>query len=857
MAEGDSTGQAYSGSKIPDSEYVVRLDEIDASRDLLVGGKATGLGFLIKSGLPVPPGFAITGKAFSRFLEFNKIKGKISDIMANADINNGDSLRDASSDITNIIMKSRVPDFVRTDIWNAYEELSVGKEIRGLTGAAMDMIRAGRGQVFVAVRSSIADKALASSGMTGQTASVLGVQGKDQLYEAIKKCYAGLFTPAMISKIKQGDRQPVLPPLAIVIQKMVDATKSGVIFTSNPFRVEGSQDDQLMIEATWGYGDSLISGLVIPDEYLIDKNTGSVLGKKAGKKKWVRRLNAMSGNIVAENTDRSSMTAEVLDDNELKSLYKLGMQIEEISGSPQDIEWASEKGRLFLLQARPATSIGAANIRIEGNEADSNNRGKAILSGIGASPGTASGNVRIISSIDAGPGFADSVKPGDIIVTKMTTHAMAPMLRNASAVVTNEGGKVCHAAVLCRDLNIPCIVGTDMATNVLSEGQKVVVDATSGRLFEYSEPAPPPEPPQQPQPELQYKPALPDTAQTAQVNSLHNEQENKGDPEYNVSERPDPAPELPTMTAHSEKITATSIKASITFPNSIGNGKDNGNGIDIAGSSDGAGLIRAEHMLTESGKHPVYLAKNSPGELANAILTGLGRIARAFYPKPVWYRCLDARTDEFRELQGAGEIDEQREANPMLGWHGARRSVGEPEVFKCELRAIQRLSEDGLGNIAIMLPFVSKADEVRKAKAIMNEMGMDAKKARLGIMIETPAAALSIDELCKEGIAFASIGSSSLTQLTLGIDRENPKVSGMYDDIEPAVLDLIRYVIKVCRKHKVETSICGPAASDPRMAEKLVKLGINSISAEPDSIDEIRRTAAKIERQMLLEKMRQ
>lgn len=306
------------------------------------------------------------------------------------------------------------------------------------------------------------------------------------------------------------------------------------------------------------------------------------------------------------------------------------------------------------------------------------------------------------------------------------------------------------------------------------------------------------------------------------------------------------------MTAHSEKITATGIKASITFTV----GMENGNGKDLAGKADGAGLVRAEHMLTESGKHPVYAARNSPEELTDSITGGLGKIAKAFYPKPVWYRCLDARTDEFRELQGATDIDEQREDNPILGWHGARRSIGEPDVFKCELRAIKQLADSGLNNIAIMLPFVSKVEEVRKAKAIMNEIGMDAQKSRLGIMVETPAAALSIDDICKEGIAFASIGSGSLAQLTLGIDRENPRVAGMYDDADPAVIDLIKYVIKVCKRHGVETSICGPAASDPKMAELLVKLGIDSISAEPDSIDEIRRTAARTERGLLLDRIR-
>jgi pyruvate,water dikinase len=611
MGEGDSRGRES-------LRYVFQLDELDRSKGAEVGSKAAGLGDMMKVGLPVPLGFAITGKAFIRFLDFNKIKSKVMDILSNVNIDDSASLRSASDDITNLIMKSRLPDFVRSEIWDAYEELSVGKEIRNLGGAALDMIKAGRGQVFVAVRSSVVDKQLASADFTGQFFSTLSVQGKDQLQEAIKKCYASLFSTIMIPKMKSKlNDSKQIPSLAIVVQKMVDADKSGFLFTSNPFRNSQhggaeNQNDQVMVEATWGYGDALVSGLVIPDEYLIDKNSGQALGKKIGKKKWIRRMNPISGLVVTENTDRSKVAAEILNEHELAALFKLGNQVEAHWNTPQDIEWASSKGRLFIVQSRPIVKM----IMKPDAGHDQEHTGQALLSGIGASPGSAIADVKVISSQDE-VSHVDNNIEGNILVTKMTSPSMVPLLRRAAAVITNDGGKVCHAAVVSRELGIPCIVGTDMATTVLNDGQKISVNANNGKVFDYVEP-------------------VTDDNQTIEANPTATSEQASTQASSNTEEGAGAAdstqPSLPSMTSGSDKITATEIKVNLSFPHSIENSND------IVSRVDGAGLVRAEHMLTESGRHPEYVARTNPNELVDSVARGLGKVAKAFYPKPVWYR---------------------------------------------------------------------------------------------------------------------------------------------------------------------------------------------------------------------------
>jgi pyruvate,water dikinase len=287
-----------------------------------------------------------------------------------------------------------------------------------------------------------------------------------------------------------------------------------------------------------------------------------------------------------------------------------------------------------------------------------------------------------------------------------------------------------------------------------------------------------------------------------------------------------------------EKITATGIKAMVSNPGEPGD----------SSLVDGVGMVRAEHMIADSGKHPFYLIRNHPEEMISLLITGLGRIARSYYPKPVWYRSVDVRSDEFRELEG-GDHD-GTENNPIMGWHGIRRSLDQPEFLRVEIEVIRKLRSEGLDNIVLGIPFITGVEQLRKVRE------MAGPGIRVGIMIETPAAGLEIENFCREGIEFAAIGLNDLTQLTLGVDRDNSRISRLYSEANPAVISLLKHILRTCRKHRVETSVYGDFVSDQSVTEALVRLGVGSIMAEPGSVEEIRSVISRTERKLILDSMR-
>ncbi|MFH1445774.1 MAG: phosphoenolpyruvate synthase [Nanoarchaeota archaeon] len=763
-----------------ENSYAIRLEEVDRSNKK-VGNKAANLGELIKAGLPVPKGFALTTDAYEVFIRANKIEDKISSALNNLDVNDAERLDSVSNEIRELILNGDVPDFIRNYIKEDYEDLSIGRDVKKLGGIALDLVKTGRGNDFVAVRSSAIAEDMSEASFAGQMTSVLNVSGMDNLLLAVKRCWASLFTSrAMFYRKNKGFDK--LPSMGVVVQKMVNADKAGVIFTADP---TNNDDSKIIIESAWGLGEVVASGLITPDEYVVDKESGRIVKKRVGKKSFLRTRDGMSGKTVQFNVPKEDVMRESLNDNEIKKIWEMANNIEsQCSGQPQDIEWCIEKNRLFFVQTRPITTLrmeAKQEKELKGDE-------KLLIEGIGASPGVVEGRVKIVANI----GDISKVEDGDVLVTAMTSPAMVSAMKKTAAIITDEGGRTCHAAIVSRELGIPCIVGTEKATSVLKDGDLITVDAANGRVYE-------------------------STVAPANDETL-----------FEVSEE-----------MLSSNITATKIKANLAYSHAAEN---------VAKQSDGVGLLRVEHMLTESGRHPAYMARTNPEELIELIVNEVGKIARAYHPKPVWYRSLDARTDEFKELQGGEE--EPNESNPMLGWHGIRRSIDQPEVFRCEIEALRRLREQGFDNISIILPFVSNVEEIRQAKRFLTF------PIKLGVMIETPASVVQLDNFCKEGIDFVSIGSNDLTQLTLGVDRNNTKIAHLYSEMHPAIATLINHAIKVCKKNKIEISVCGEVASDPQMAERLIEMGVDSLSVEMDAIDEIRRVVARAERKMLLDKVR-
>jgi len=773
--------------------YVVFFDEIGQAAGK-VGGKAANLGKMVDMGMPVPPGFVVTTDAYDSFIRENGLEPKIAAALAGLSEEDTKSIRRISSEIQNLILNSKIPDDVEREIKEAYQELSVGREIKRMGGVALDLVKVGR-EAWVAVRSSATAEDMANASFAGQMRTILNVRGPSLLL-SVKKCWASLYTGrAMFYRMHHGIGTV---SMGVAVQKMLDADRSGVMFTVDP---TNNDHAHMLIEGSFGLGESVVSGQVTPDLYTYDKEARRVEEVKIGKKLWMEKVDKVSGETVRMRIPDDKINARVLTDTQITKLAELGKKLEEYFRKPQDVEWSEERGRLFILQTRPITTLDTtqqgSDIRVEG---------EVITSGSRACPGVARGRVKIVSSIDD----LEKVVQGDILVTRMTNPDMVPYMKRAGAIVTEEGGATSHAAIVSRELSIPCIVGTGDAMSKLADGAEVIVDATNGKV--YSPSSAPAAFVMQPQALTAMTMPSPETMMMDQT-------------AYNV----------PAMSS----ITATRIKVNVGFAETA---------TRLSVGTDGVGLIRAEHMLTESGKHPVFLAKENPEELTGLIERNLETIARAFHPRPVWYRTLDARTDEFRRLQG-GE-SEPMEANPMLGWHGIRRSVEQPDVFRCELEAIRRLRERGLNNIGIMLPFICRVEELRKAKSMVMF------PVPVGIMVETPAAAMQMDAFCREGIAFASFGTNDLTQLALGVDRNSNHLAYVYDESNPGVLALMREATRACKKAGVEVSVCGEAASNPEMAARFVEMGVDSLSVEGDAVETVRSTVARVERKLLLDKAR-
>ncbi|RLG57978.1 MAG: phosphoenolpyruvate synthase [Candidatus Hydrothermarchaeota archaeon] len=734
----------------------------------LAGGKGANLGELVRAGLPVPEGFVVTSKAYKRFLKDSGLWDKISKILENTDVDKTRELQEASKKIRELIINTPMPEDLKVGIREYYQRLADGEE-------------------FVAIRSSATAEDLPGASFAGQQETYLNIKGAESVVEHVQKCWSSLFTPrAIFYREKKGFKHEKVA-IAVVVQRMINADKAGVMFTIHPATGE---KDKIVIEAAWGLGEGVVSGSVTPDHYVVDKNTGEIVNKEIALKEIMFVRDKKTGKTVKKEVPESKKNKRVLNEKEIKELANFGKIIEDHYEFPQDIEWAIEGKDIYILQSRPITVLYKEEKEVEKEEGER----EILVKGLGASPGIGSGKVKIISSAEE----LDKIKEGDVLVTVMTNPDMVPAMKRASAIVTDEGGMTCHAAIVSRELGIPCIVGTQNATKVLKDNMEVTVDGTRGIVYK----------------------GLTKVEKKEEVVVA-------------------PAPKI---------VTATEIKANISIPEIAPR---------VAHMADGVGLLRVEHMILGVGKHPIkFIRDGEEEELINRIAEGVRKVAQAFYPKPVWYRTLDAPTDEFRALEG-GE-DEPIEHNPMLGWRGIRRGLDQPELLKAEFKAIKKLVEEGFRNIGVMLPLVQHPEEVRKAKEIAKEVGLiPHKDVKFGIMIETPAAALIVEDFIKEGIDFVSFGTNDLTQYTLALDRNNERVAKLYTEKHKAVQKLIKEVILTCRKYGVETSICGQAGSDPEIAEKLVEYGITSISANPDAVEVVREMVARTELRLLLDRARE
>jgi pyruvate,water dikinase len=765
------------------AKYVVELTQVGLSDRAAVGGKNASIGELLRLEVKAPRGFAVTTQAYSLFLESNSLRPKLSAILSQLNPSDADGVQEASSKIRELIESARYPFEVEDEIRRAYRKLA-----QAVGTAAPE----------VAVRSSATSEDSAGASFAGQQDTYLFVSGEDEVLKFIKKCYSSVFSPrAIVYRQEKGfDHMSIM--LSVGVMQMVNSKSSGVCFTMDP--VTGDEG-LVVIEGSWGLGETVVQGRVMPDRFVVSKANLKIQEKQVSEKTLmtVRDPAAKFGTYSKEvPVPAQLVNAQCIPDGQVIELAKLALKIEKHYQTPVDLEWALDQDdTLYIVQARPET-VWTTKKR-EGV------KNGVLLKGLGASPGRAHGPVHVILDVKE----IGSFRKGEILVTKMTTPDWVPAMSRAAAIVTDSGGMTAHAAIVSRELGIPCVVGTVEATKVLKDGQVVTVDGALGVV-------------------------------KSGATDLEEHEEAK----------------TPVAQAESFMPTATKVYMNLGEPAKIDEYKRL--------PFDGIGLMRIEFILADwIGQHPLDIIERGGDEVFVAKLAeGIAKVAQAIYPRPVVVRFSDFKTNEYRSLKG-GDKFEPEESNPMLGWRGVSRYVSkqyEP-AFRLECRAIKRVRESmGLKNVWVMLPFARTTWEVRKTLDILKEEGLERNRDfKVWIMAEVPSVVLLADEFSKLCDGF-SIGSNDLTQLVLGADRDSSTLAslGYFDERDPAVKKAMRMLVEEAHKNGITVSICGQAPSVyPELTEFLVRCGIDSVSVNHDVVFTTRKIIASVEQKILLEGIRE
>ena len=743
--------------------YVVWFEEVDKEDIALVGGKGANLGEMTGAHLAIPYGFIVTSHAYYHFLEKEKLKTRIRALLEKLDHTDADNLHKTATAIRELILSARVPDELSQSIAQYYDQLyQKEKKVKGIA-ALSTKLKAVYDPPLVAVRSSATAEDLPDASFAGQQETFLNIQGEASVVDHVKSCWASLFTDRAVFYRAEKGFDHFKVGLAAVVQRMVQSEKSGILFTVDPVT---NDKNVLVIEAIFGLGEYIVQGKVTPDQYLVDKKNMVILKKKVATQdvQFIKK-----GKRTIESPLHKSMGGkQKITDQLIIRIAQLGRKIEKHYYFPQDIEWAIEKGEIFITQSRPITTLDEKN---KSSSAGMTTRQKILLEGDSASPGIATGEIVQLLS----PKEISKIHTGDILVAKQTNPDYVPAMKRACAIVTEHGGRTSHAAIVSRELGIPCIVGVENVMSVLKNGLVATVNGSTGKIYSGK-------------------------VEMQQETRAHIKFKTKTHIYLNVGE-PDRVHELASMPV------------------------------------DGVGLLRAEFMIANIGEHPKSLLKKGKGNLfIDSLAKGVSTIAKAFYPRQVVYRTTDFKTNEYRFLKG-GRNFEPAEENPMLGYRGAFRYISEPEVFALEIAALKKAIVDGSDNIAIMIPFVRSPQHLIQAKAMMEKGGLHfGKKLKLWMMVELPVNIILLDTFLDAGVDGVSIGSNDLTMLTLGVDRDNEALAQLYDERNDAVKWAIGRTIDICNARGITSSICGQSVSDyPELLEFVVKRGITSVSISPDA----------------------
>ncbi len=783
-------------------ENILWFKDISIGDVSLVGGKNASLGEmyskLTKKGIAVPNGFAMTASAYWSFFDAAGLKKKIKTELKGLDITDIQNLRKKATKIRKMIMSAKLPEDIKKDILSSYKKLSSIKNAP------------------VAVRSSATAEDLPEASFAGQQESYLSVRGDAALLESVQKCIASLFTERALSYREKRGYNHLEIALSVTVQQMVgsDNAVSGVLFTVD---TESGFDGVVLVNASYGLGEYVVKGKVIPDQYFVFKE-GLRKGKKSviSKILGTKHIKLVSGKIRGTKQVKVSKTAQnkfCLTEKEILQLANWGMIIEEHYGKAQDIEWAKDakSGKLYIVQSRPETVKARENAAVI-ETYKLKTKGTLLASGVAVGQKIGAGNVRIIDS----PKQMKLFKKGEVLVTRITDPDWEPIMRIASAIVTEQGGKTSHAAIVSREMGVPCVVGVREARAKLKTTKSVTVSCAEGEEGRI------------------YKGVLPFELKKTNIKNVPK--------------------------------TKTQIMMNIGDPN---------NAFPLSFlPNDGVGLAREEFIFSNFIRiHPLALVhytklkdkkakkkiadltrgyKKKPDYCVDKLAEGIGRIATAFYPKEVVVRLSDFKTNEYSSLIGGAEF-EPKEANPMLGWRGASRYYSKQykPAFKLECEALKKARDEwGLSNITVMVPFCRTPEEGEKVLKTMSDFGLKKgeNNLRVYVMCEIPSNVVLADEYAQVFDGF-SIGTNDLTQLTLGVDRDSAEISHIYDHNSKAVKDLVAGVIKTAHKYGKKVGICGQAPSDsPEFAEFLLQQGIDSISLNPDTVVSARKHIAYVEK---------
>ncbi len=787
--------------------FVLEFDDLRIEDVPFVGGKNASLGEMYhelkKKGVKVPNGFAVTAYAYRHLIKVRGLKNKIKEVLKDLNTHDTRDLMSRGKKVRQLILNEEIPEEIVSEIRKSYQNLC--KE----EGRLVD----------VAVRSSATAEDLPDASFAGQQETYLNVRGEKALLVACKKCFASLFTNRAISYREDKHFDHFNIALSIGVQKMVrsDKASSGVMFSID---TESGFKDAVFITSAYGLGENVVQGAVNPDEFYVHKPTlqlgyRPIISKKIGEKE-IKMIYSNTGprpvkNIKVEEKMRKQFS---INDEEIIKLARWAVIIENHYKKPMDIEWAKDgiTGELFIVQARPETVQSQKDVNVL-EEYILKEKGTLITEGDSVGSKIGAGTSNVILEVKNIHNF----KKGQVLVTDMTDPDWEPIMKIASAIVTDRGGRTCHAAIVSRELGIPCVVGTNNVTKKVRSGQDITVSCSEGEVGKV------------------YRGKLKFAIKKTDLKKIPK--------------------------------TKTKIMMNVGSP---------GSAFEFSFTpNDGVGLAREEFIINSYIKiHPnalinyskikdQKLKKKIDGLTASykdkkqfyidKLAQGIGMIAAAFYPKDVIVRTSDFKSNEYANLIGGREY-EPEEDNPMIGWRGASRyyNPGYQQAFELECKAFKKVREEfGLKNVKIMIPFCRTIEEGKKVLRIMESQGLKkGKDLEVYVMCEIPSNVILADEFSKIFDGF-SIGSNDLTQLTLGLDRDSEIVSDVYDERNEAVKTFIKQVINKAKKNKKKIGICGQAPSDfPDFAQFLVECGIDSISLNPDTVIKTRIKIAETEKKL-------